>query len=34
MKDWKWRTQDPKTLLWIIGALVFLIWVFLQRQYY
>ena len=22
MKDWKW-TQDPKTLLWIIGALVF-----------
>ena len=33
MKDWKW-TQDPKTLLWIIGALVFLIWVFLQRQYY
>ncbi len=33
MKDWKW-TQDPKTLLWIIGAMVFLIWVFLQRQYY
>ena len=26
MKDWKW-TQDPKALLWIIGALVFLIWV-------
>jgi hypothetical protein len=25
MKDWKW-TQDPKALLWIIGALVFLIW--------
>ena len=33
MKDWKW-TQDPKTPLWIIGALVFLIWVSLQRQYY
>ena len=30
MKDWKWA-QDPKALLWIIGALVFLIWVVLQR---
>jgi hypothetical protein len=30
MKDWKW-TQYPKALLWIIGALVFLIWVVLQR---
>ena len=30
MKDWKW-TQDPKALLWIIGALVFLIWIVLQR---
>jgi hypothetical protein len=30
MKDWKW-TQDQKALLWIIGALVFLIWVVLQR---
>jgi hypothetical protein len=30
MKDWKW-TRDPKVLLWIIGALIFLIWVFLQR---
>src|SRR6266498_4172644 len=27
MKDSQW-TQDPKNLLWIIGALVFLIWVF------
>lgn len=30
MKVWKW-TQDPKVLIWIIGGLVFLIWVFLQR---
>lgn len=30
MKDWKWA-QDPKVLFWIIGALVFLIWVVLQK---
>jgi hypothetical protein len=30
MKDWKW-TQDSKVLLWIIGALVFVIWVVLQK---
>jgi len=30
MKDWQWA-QDPKILVWIIGALVFLIWVVLQR---
>ena len=30
VKDWKW-IQDPKVLLWIIGGLVFLIWVVLQR---
>jgi hypothetical protein len=30
MKGWKWA-QNPKALLWIIGALVFLIWVILQR---
>ena len=30
MTDWKW-TQDPKVLLWIIGALVFVIWVVLQK---
>jgi hypothetical protein len=30
MKDWKW-TQDPKIRVWIIGTLVFLIWVVLQK---
>ena len=30
VKDWKW-SQDPKVLLWIIGGLVFVIWVILQR---
>jgi hypothetical protein len=30
MKVWKWF-QDPKVLLWIIGGLVFLIWVVLQK---
>src|SRR6185369_5663157 len=30
VKDWKW-TQDPKVFLWIIGGLVLLIWVILQR---
>jgi hypothetical protein len=30
MKTWKW-VQDPKVLLWIIGGLVFLIWVVLQK---
>ena len=33
MKDWKWA-RNLKVLLGIIGILVFLIWVVLQRQYY
>ena len=30
MKVWKWF-HDPKILLWIIGGLVFLIWIMLQK---
>jgi hypothetical protein len=30
MRNWKW-TQDPKVLIWIIGALVFVIWIVLQK---
>lgn len=30
VKDWKWA-QDPKVLYWIIGGLVFLVWVVLQK---